>query len=241
MILILASRWDAGAAALASRWRAYGARLLTPVDLSRPGWCWDPAEPLAGDLAVGSDVVPVSSVAHVVSVMSAIQPSELHHIAPEDRDYVAAEVSAFLVAWLTSLRGRVLNPPTPLCLSGPHLRDAQWRRDAALAGLPVAATRRTESCRPGDVFGTTDAVLPPSSAVEVAVVGGSCVAAGSVPPGIHRGVEALAARTGAGLLSARLLPGVSGAPWWFDGARAGVDLTAAGVPESLERCLGLAS
>lgn len=241
MILVLASGWDAGAVTLASRWRAHGARLLTPVDLSRPGWRWDPADPLAGDLAVGSDVAPASSVRHVVSFLSAVQPGELHHIATDDRDYVAAEVSAFLVAWLTALGERVLNPPTPLCLSGPHLRDAQWRRDAAHAGLPVATTRRTESCRPGHVSAATGPVLPPGAAVEVAVVGGSCVAAESVPPVIRRGLEDLAVLTGAGLLSARLLPGVDGAPWWFDGARAGVDLTAPGVPASLESCLGVAS
>jgi len=249
MILVLASSWDTSASALVSGWGARGARLITPVDLARPGWRWDPAAPLAGDLAVGSDVLPVRSVAAVVSFLSVIQPSELQHIAPDDREYVAAEVSAFLVGWLTSLGERVLNPPTPLCLNGPHLRDAQWRREAALAGLPVATLRRTESCRVGDASGdapgaacaTTAAVPPPGTVVEVAVVGGSCVAADAVPPVVRRGLEDLAARTGAGLLSARLLPGVDSDLWWFDGARAGVDPTADGVSASLERSLGVAS
>ncbi len=260
MILVLASSWDTSASALVSGWGACRARLLTPVDLARPGWRWDPADPLAGDLAVGSDVIAVSSVDAVVSCLSVISPIELQHIAPDDREYVAAEVSAFLVGWLTSLGERVLNPPTPLCLNGPHLRDAQWRRDAARAGLRVATTRRTESCRAGDASGdvgsTTDAVPPPGSVVEVAVVGGSCVTPGAVPAVVRRGLEDLAVRTGAGLLTARLLPGVDGAqgaeradgatsaegsPWWFDGARSGVDLTAAGVRSSLERCLGVAS
>lgn len=60
----------------------------------------------------------------------------------------------------------------------------------------------------------------------MAAVGGSCVAGTTVPPTTRQGLKALAVRTGAAVLTARLLPGVDGAPWWFDGARVGVDPTA---------------
>jgi hypothetical protein len=63
-------------------------------------------------------------------------------IAPEDRAYVAQEMTAFLVAWLSALPCPVLNRPGTVCLSGPNWRPEQWAYAVAQAGVPVIPARR---------------------------------------------------------------------------------------------------
>jgi hypothetical protein len=63
---------------------------------------------------------------------------------PDERTYATAELSAFLLAWLNGVRGRVLNPARPFSLAGMFDRTAM-RYSAAVAGLPTAPWRATDS------------------------------------------------------------------------------------------------
>jgi hypothetical protein len=61
-------------------------------------------------------------------------------VAAEDRTFAAAEMTAFLVAWLSGLASLglpIFNPPTPSCLNGPGWRPEHWAVAAARAGLRV--------------------------------------------------------------------------------------------------------
>jgi hypothetical protein len=68
---------------------------------------------------------------------------ELVHLEAEDRAYVAAETTAFLLAWLTALPCRVVNRPSPLSLLGPRWRREEWVRAAVHLGIPAVPTRRS--------------------------------------------------------------------------------------------------
>jgi hypothetical protein len=59
-----------------------------------------------------------------------------------DRAYVAAEMSAFLAAWLSDLVCPVLNRPTPGSLVGPSWRREQWKSAAQQVGMRVPARQR---------------------------------------------------------------------------------------------------
>jgi hypothetical protein len=59
----------------------------------------------------------------------------LEHIVTEDREYVAAEMAAFLLAWLTELKCPVINRPSTTCLCGPGWSAAQWEQAAVQAGI----------------------------------------------------------------------------------------------------------
>ena len=63
------------------------------------------------------------------------------HIAAADREYVAAEMNAFLLCWLASLRCPVLNRPTTTCLSGPLWSEQHWVHAAAGVGMQVRSLR----------------------------------------------------------------------------------------------------
>ena len=139
MILIVASAGDLAAETLAAGWIESNARLVRPADLSTPGWRhYVGVARGPGAVAVGGEVVPETEITGVLTRLLWVNPAELVHILPDDRDYVAAEISAFLLSWLTSIDRPVLNRPMPGSLCGPPWRATQWMAAARVAGLRVA-------------------------------------------------------------------------------------------------------
>jgi hypothetical protein len=141
MFIVLASRWNQSAKALASRFTNEGWLLLTPRDLSIAGW--------RQQLPAGKDCVAVvdgrriaqREIAGVLTLLPFVVEQELEYIVPEDRRYVAAEMTAFLLYWLAQLDCPVLNRPTPGCLSGPSWRKENWVRAAFQNGIPARPAR----------------------------------------------------------------------------------------------------
>lgn len=156
MIIVVASRHDTAARRLATRWAAHGATLLTTEDLAAPGWRWSFGEGVSSG-TVGLDSVSVSDhqITGVVTRLPHVFEHELPFIADADRGYVAQEMNAFLLGWLTSLSCPVLNRPTPISLLGVGWRPQQWRLAARRAGFEVAPqvprTRSFTSESPWDV------------------------------------------------------------------------------------------
>jgi hypothetical protein len=150
VLLILASPGDVEAHALAAAWSSYQAAVVTWSDLSRAGWCYtshcaDAAAWNIGGSAsccVGGRVVPASDIEAVLTRAATVDPADLVEIAEHDREYVAAEMHAFLVAWLTALGGRVVNRPTPRSLRGPHWPAEVWVHLAASISIPTRPTHR---------------------------------------------------------------------------------------------------
>jgi len=142
MIVVIAGRNDSSAKGLVAAWQAHDAVLLTAEDLSVRGWR------LYSD--VSRDQVAVASgrpvaqddIRGVLMRLPAVSEWEVPHIRPEDRAYVAVEMTAFLLAWLSRLKCSVLNPPASGSLSGPFWRPEQWTRAAAQAGMSVRPLRR---------------------------------------------------------------------------------------------------
>ncbi|ABA24557.1 conserved hypothetical protein [Trichormus variabilis ATCC 29413] len=142
MIVIVASRHDKAAEALALRWMAYDAKLLTVEDFSVAGWRHYLDSPLDSTAVIGGQAIAVAKITGVLTRLPYLPEQELLHIAPEDRAYVAAEMNAFLVSWLSGLPCPVLNRPTPTYLLGPNWRPQQWAYAAAQIGIPVRPVRR---------------------------------------------------------------------------------------------------
>jgi hypothetical protein len=125
--------------------------------------------------------------------LPAVNPSELETIRIADRFYVAAEMTAFLIAFLSALPVRVLNRPCPGSISGPPWRPEQWIRAAALAGIPVMPARRSLRLASSN---------PPQTeaAAEVTVVGDHVI--GSVDARLADWSCKLAREAGVGMLAA---------------------------------------
>jgi hypothetical protein len=190
VIIVIASRYDEVAAALAARWDA---ALLTPVDLSATGWRYYVAAPELGTAVGGGQRVPNSEIAGVLTRLPVVYEQELDHVDAEDRAYVACEMKAFLLAWLSALRCPVLNRPSPECLCGPAWRTEWWVGLAARLGIPVQPLRRD----------STVGFVPdcaPSGAV-VTVVGERCF--GSVDSSVAEHARRLASAAAVDLLEVR--------------------------------------
>lgn len=175
MIVVVASRYDAPARRLAERWAGDDVCLLTPADLSAGKWRYRPGAPLNSTVIAGGREVKQSEISGVMTRLQWVWESELLDIVQDDRAYVAAEMSAFLLCWLDGLTCPTLNRPTPNCLAGPGWRTEQWAHVAAQAGMRVRPIRRLVSLAASR--GSADekaAEVHSQGQVAVTVVGEQC-------------------------------------------------------------------
>ncbi len=194
MLVILGSRAEPITRGLVERWAGHGAVLVTCGDLSKPGWRFDPGAPLASTAVVDGRRVAAREITGWLTRLPAVFARELSAITPGDRDYVASEMTAFLLAWLAALPCRVLNRPTPGCLSGPAWSPARWALAAARAGLRVNPQPRTLAPELPSA-----APQVPSPAATVTIVGLRTL--GDVDSALARGARRLADTAGVALLS----------------------------------------
>jgi hypothetical protein len=215
MIVLIAQPDDVGAHGLVERWSAAETVVLRPEDLSRPGWIHRPDRPGSGRAVVDGHKVATSDIDAVLSRRACILPSDLEWLAGEDRDYSATEMTAFLVAWLSSLPCPVVNRPQPNCLCGPNWSPTRWRAAAARSGMELAPA------------GTGPAGY-------ASVVGAYVIGA----PDADLAVAARRLATGAGveLVSVGFTAGAAA----FTNASLWPDLTDEAVVVALERLLGIA-
>lgn len=193
MLVVVASRHDKAAKALVEGWAVHGASLLTSEDLSVAGWrhylsCSDveweslvttgvrhqPRQAtldLHSTAVVGGQRIAIEQITGVLTRLPCIFEPELLHIVPEDRAYVAAEMNAFLISWLSRLKCPVLNRPTPNYLLGPAWRPEQWIYAAAQIGIPVRPRKRKVSLSPQ----TASTQVAEKPWVTVTVVGKHCL------------------------------------------------------------------
>jgi hypothetical protein len=168
MLVIVATRHDQLAQSLVSRWEAYGTGLLTCTDLSTRGWRHTLNTTTSATAVVSGQVVPTEAITGVLTRIPCIFEQELVHIVREDRSYVATEMTAFLLSWLSRLPCPVLNVPTPSCLSGVFWRQEAWLRVAASMTIPcIRLQRSTRNMPEASLTDTTDTVA-------VTVVGDQC-------------------------------------------------------------------
>jgi hypothetical protein len=190
VLLIFANRQDEAAMSLADRWRSQDAHVVTPQDLSVRGWHYA-MPPSPADLrgVVNDREICSADIDGVLIRMPCVSEQDLPHFKEPDRAYAAAEMTAFLLAWLSGLDCPLLNRPTPGCLSGPAWRAEQWVHFAAHLGIPVSPVRRSV---PEQTTGFD------SPAAEVVVVGDRCL--GTVDPILADRARLLAKAAGLDLL-----------------------------------------
>ena len=138
MRLILAHDHDVAARELVARWGS-DAVLLTPAELSSERLLLHVDE----DGAAQAELASGPRITSVLTRLGGISAADLPHIDPQDAVYAAAELDAFLRAWLGVWPGPVVNRPSTTCLNGPGWRPEQWVTAATAVGLRAnPVTRR---------------------------------------------------------------------------------------------------
>lgn len=153
-IVILASAADAVAVQLPARLGRSDVAVVTPSDLSQPGWLYRPGRRESA-IVVEGQVLRSHDIAAVVTRLPWISEVELPHIVASDRAYVAAEMGAFLLAWLSEIDCPVANRPRPNCLCGPFWRHERWVLEAARIGLDVEPVLRRANADGGEYVSRT--------------------------------------------------------------------------------------
>jgi hypothetical protein len=191
-------------------------RLMTPSDLSQPGWRLRLGDIAGSAAVVGSEVVAATAIAGVLNRLPGVTAHDLPHIAASDRGYVAAEMTAFLLAWLTSLTCPVVNRPTPQGLAGPAWRHEKWVSVANRLGIAVRPVMRQAAlAKPAAA-----AAFVPQAVTTITVVGGRHI--GEADAVLVRCSHALAEAAGTDLLAVQF--DGSGPDAGFVGASLWVDL-----------------
>jgi hypothetical protein len=196
VIVVLASRYDEDARRLATRWETSGGCLMTCEDLSVSGWRVRVGEPHASRAVLGGREVALRDVRGVLTLLPSISEAELLDITPDDRAYVAAEMTAFLLFWLSGVACPILNRPTPACLTGPSLHAEQWAAAAAGSGMRIRPARQRLCLTGMDGAGRVE-----TASVTVTVVGDRCF--GEVDDALRRQAVRLARTTQVDLLGVR--------------------------------------
>jgi hypothetical protein len=142
VLVVVASRLDMAATRFVAANADSGVLLMTPADLSQQGWKFHLGGPMGSTAVVAGRPIKATAIAAVMTRLPAVSDHDLPHIVPSERAYVAAEMNAFLLAWLTSLTCPLLNRPTPQCLSGPLWRQEKWVLTANRLGIPSRPVAR---------------------------------------------------------------------------------------------------
>jgi hypothetical protein len=134
MLVVVMSAADPELGLLESR---PGVGIVVPAHLSQPGWTHELGRGTHARLVTSKGTVAARDVCGVLTRTQRAWPAELPHIDPEDREYVAAEMTAFLAALLSELPCLLINPPAANSLWGPPWTAEHWWRTATAEGGAV--------------------------------------------------------------------------------------------------------
>ena len=179
MIVVVGSRHDNVSRSIVEALPS--AALCSAEDLTRPGWIWALSSPEANRWVVDGKVVDDSEVTGVLVRRSCVYPEELVATHRDDREYLAAESTAFLVFVLSQTGARVANPVADGALGDDAVRPERWMPAAAGLGVRPAPLRLKAG----------GAVRLPAATTTAQVVGRE--AFGDVPPRLREAAVELAA------------------------------------------------
>jgi hypothetical protein len=132
------------------------------------------------------------SVTGLVNRVAYVPTQHFARALPTDRAYAEAELSAFLLAWINGIAGRVINPPLPFALGGASLAPPALMQLAAMAGLPTGAFRASADPH--------EHARPPLPATHAALVFDGRTYGRLLPRALLDGCRRFTALTGASLM-----------------------------------------
>lgn len=146
MIVVLGSRHDPAARFLLESMQ--DAALCSAEDLTRPGWAWPLGSSGFGRWIVEGEIVDDPEVTGVLVRRSCVYPEELTATHPDDREYLAAEATAFLTFVLERTGACVVNPVNGGAMGEEAIRLENWIPLANQLNLKTAPLRLTPRLKP---------------------------------------------------------------------------------------------
>lgn len=178
-------------------------------------------------LADGRTLHP-ETIAGLINRVQYLPTRHFASAAPADRAYAMAELSAFMLAWLNSVAGRVINPPLPFALGGGTFPLPTVRHLASMAGLP-ALTWRSSTSPSGNDGNDRNHVTAVDTPTHAVVVFDGRVFGPILPRPIQDGCRRLASLLGVPMLQV-LFHQSHDNGWRFVHAHGAVDFRIGGRP-----------
>jgi hypothetical protein len=188
-------------------------------------------------------VVEESRISGVLNRMVGPPDAAWRSAAPAERDYASAELHAFMLGWLYSLRVPVRNRPVATFLGGPSPHGIVAAAAACAAGLACAGVEIGTD----EPLGATDAIAgaawraagPAAAARHVVCLGGRIIGC-DAPDEVRTAVGIFAGLVGAHDALIGVDFADDGRRWWYAGMTPLPRLSTAGpaIVEDLVRTLG---
>ena len=172
------------------------------------------------DLADGRSLHP-EAITGLVNRVEYLPTQHFARAQAADRAYAESELSAFLLAWINGVAGRVINPPLPFALGGGAFPLPTVVHLASVAGLPTGGWRADAS--------RDDSGTPPMSPTHATLVFDGRLYGALLPRQLRDGCRRLAVLLGAPLLQIHLHRS-SGHGWRFVDASGAADFRIGGKP-----------
>ena len=147
-----------------------------------------------------------SEIDGVLNRLIAAPADTIAQAVAEDREYAAAESTAFYLGWLQSLRG-VINAPSPQGLCGAWRHASEWVMLGARAGLKTPTFRQTSVDLSLDGF---HSLAPPDAPVRNVIVLRDQLHGAAVPQSLGEACRKLAALAATDLLGVDLFESETG-------------------------------
>ena len=93
----------------------------------------------------GGQILETACITGVITRWPRYCASDVSHIETPDREFVAAEITAFMTAWILALPCPIINRPTALNLCGPPWRREEWAHLARRLDIPFLPVSRVAS------------------------------------------------------------------------------------------------
>lgn len=151
--------------------RAMGNRVVhaSIADLSCAGWRYVSGCPEEAIACADGRVIVSTQIAAVLCRIACVTSADLTMLHADDREYAAAEMTAFLRAWLDQFQCVRCNEPTWMSLAGPGWHPLHWTWLVSNLGMPVIGAARavevermhcqTATVSGSEVFGVADPTL----------------------------------------------------------------------------------
>jgi hypothetical protein len=139
MIIVIASIYDIRAKQFVDNYLAVGdIKLLTAIDFACIGWNSGFGNVIIDEtFCIQRQKYNENEITSIINFLPAITQNELPFINEDDREYVAQEMNAFLLAWLYKLNKKVINQPTASSLIGIQYRPVTWLLKISEFGFTV--------------------------------------------------------------------------------------------------------
>jgi hypothetical protein len=127
-------------------------------DLCAPGWRYVVGAPERARARACGRTIEAGRITAVLCRIGRLSAGDMAMVHADDREFAAAEATAFLRAWLAQFRGVRCNEPTWMSLAGPRWHPMHWSRLVTELGIPASVATResvTTVVAGREVFGTT--------------------------------------------------------------------------------------